>query len=187
MQRKAVGVLLFAVALAFIGQSVWMEAKARLAQVLLARAWQERVAGTPEPKPWPWADTWPVALLRAPRLGAQQIVLAGASGRNMAFGPTHLSSSARPGSDTNVVLSGHRDTHFAFLEHLELGDEIVIETPDEREHRYAVTGLAVVDENDTWVAEPTDDKSLTLVTCYPFDAIIPGGRERYVVRATAYP
>ena len=63
-KRKANSVLLFAIALALIGQSVWMEAKARLAQVLLARAWQERVAGTSEPKPWPWADTWPVALLR---------------------------------------------------------------------------------------------------------------------------
>ena len=84
-------------------------------------------------------------------------------------------------------MSGHRDTHFAFLEHLEIGDEIVIETSDELEHRYAVTGVGVVDERDTWVAEPTDDKMLTLVTCYPFDAIIPGGPERYVVRATAYP
>ena len=68
-----------------------------------------------------------------------------------------------------------------------MGDEIVIETPDKREHRYAVTSARVVDERDTWVAEPTDEKTLTLVTCYPFDAIVPGGPERYVVRATASP
>jgi hypothetical protein len=28
---------------------------------------------------------------------------------------------------------------------------------------------------------------LTLITCYPFDAIAPGGPQRYVVRAVAEP
>jgi sortase (surface protein transpeptidase) len=30
---------------------------------------------------------------------------------------------------------------------------------------------------------PTGRKSLTLITCWPFDAIVPGGPLRYVVRA----
>ncbi len=167
------------------GESVWILAKAQLAQLLLARAWEQRVLGTPRPKPWPWADTWPVALLRAPRLGEEQIVLAGASGRNMAFGPTHIGSSATLGGESNAVLSGHRDTHFAFLEHLRAGDELVIDTPDTKRYRYRVETTYVVDENDLWVLDATDEKVLTLVTCFPFDAIVPGGPERYVVRAVA--
>ena len=41
----------------------------------------------------------------------------------------------------------------------------------------------MVDHRDTWVAEDTLDTRLTLVTCYPFDAIRPGGPLRYVVSA----
>ena len=185
MQRRALGFFFIALALVLFGESVWILAKAQLAQLLLARAWEERTLGATEPKPWPWADTWPVALLRAPRLGEEQIVLAGASGRNMAFGPTHVGSTAKPGENGNAVLSGHRDTHFAFLEHLRRGDELVVDTPDETRHRYRVETAYVVDESALWVLEDTDEKTLTLVTCYPFDAVVPGGPERYVVRAVA--
>jgi len=30
---------------------------------------------------------------------------------------------------------------------------------------------------------PTERAMLTLITCYPFDAVVPGGPLRYVVRA----
>ncbi len=185
MQRRALGLFFIALALALFGESLWILAKAQLAQLLLRRAWEQRVAGAADPKPWPWADTWPVALLRAPRLGEHYFVLAGASGRNMAFGPTHVGSSDALGGASNAVVSGHRDTHFAFLEHLTPGDELVIDTPDSKRHRYRVETTHVVDENDLWVLEPTDAKMLTLVTCFPFDAVVPGGPERYVVRAIA--
>ena len=185
MQRRALGLFFIALALALFGESVWILAKAQLAQLLLARAWEQKVSGAAEPKPWPWADTWPVALLRAPRLGEDRIVLAGASGRNMAFGPTHVDSSAKLGEHSNAVLSGHRDTHFAFLEHLRTGDELVVDTPDAKRHRYRVSTTHVVDESELWVLDETDEKVLTLVTCFPFDAVVPGGAGRFVVRAVA--
>ena len=106
MQRRALGLFFIALALALFGESIWILAKAQLAQLLLARAWEQRVAGAAEPKPWPWADTWPVALLRAPRLSEDYFVLAGASGRNMAFGPTHVGSSDVLGGASNAVVSG---------------------------------------------------------------------------------
>ncbi len=185
MQRRALGLFFIALALALFGESVWILAKAQLAQLLLARAWERRIDGAAEPKPWPWADTWPVALLRAPRLGKDYVVLAGASGRNMAFGPTHVGSTDVLGGASNAVVSGHRDTHFAFLEFLTPGDELVVDTPDSKRHRYRVETTHVVDENDLWVLDPTDDKMLTLVTCFPFHAVLPGGPERFVVRAIA--
>jgi len=40
-----------------------------------------------------------------------------------------------------------------------------------------------VDRHDTWVARDAGDTRLTLVTCYPFDALRPGGPQRYVVAA----
>ena len=64
--------------------------KAVVAQFLLARAWATRRPGADRPRPWPWADTWPVGRLAVPRLEVDQIVLAGATGRTLAFGPARL-------------------------------------------------------------------------------------------------
>jgi sortase A len=183
--RRFIGFALIGAGLVLGGKGAWIPIKARLAQALLVHAWDERLEGDSEPKPWPWADTWPVAVLRAPRLGVERVVLSGASGRNMAFGPTHLGDTAAPGSAGNTVLSGHRDTHFAFLQNLAPGDELWLDTADRVRHRYRVVDLDVVDERTSWVTAPTEDAVLTLVTCYPFDAVLPGGPGRFVVRAVA--
>jgi sortase A len=157
--------------------------KAWLAQRLLARAWAETRAGAGSVKPWPWADTWPVARLTAPRHGVELIVLADTSGRSLAFGPGHLAGTAPPGTAGNTVLSGHRDTQFRFLKDLALGDEIRLETADGATLVYAVTGTFVVHTSDPGVTQETGVSRLTLVTCYPFDAVVPGGALRYVVEA----
>ena len=102
----------------FIGQGTYIHAKALLAQVLLEAAWLETRHGIKEVKPWPWADTWPVSRLSVPSLGVSRIVLAGASGQSLAFGPGHLFSSAEPGEQGNVIIAGHRDTHFTFIKNI---------------------------------------------------------------------
>ncbi len=48
---------------------LWIDAKALLAQRLISVAWERTlIAGEAGVKPWPWADTWPVARLQVPRL-----------------------------------------------------------------------------------------------------------------------
>jgi hypothetical protein len=47
--------------------------------------------------------------------GKNWYILAGASGRNLAFGPTHVSSKSIPGEKGNSVIIGHRDTQFNSL------------------------------------------------------------------------
>ena len=165
------------------GRGLWIPVKAEIAQGLLERAWARTRAGEGEARPWSWADTWPVARLAAPRQGVEMIVLAGASGAVLAFGPGHLAGSAAPGETGNAVIAGHRDTHFEFLRRLEPGDEIRLETPGGARHRYRVEEARVVDERDVSVLRPADGSVLTLVTCYPFDAVVPGGPLRFVVRA----
>ena len=165
------------------GHALWIEAKARLAQHLIRRAWQQEQAGAGEVRPWPWADTHPVARLVVPGLDIDLMVLAGASGRTLAFGPGHMSGTPLPGERGNAVVSGHRDTHFAFLRWLREADPMVIEGRDGRRHRYVVQRAFVVDQQETWVAADHGDTRLTLVTCYPFDAIRPRGPRRYVVSA----
>jgi sortase A len=176
--------LVFALAgVAVMARASWIPAKAGLAQVLLHHAWERARAGEARPAPWPWADTWPVARLTAPARGRTVYVLAGASGRTLAFGPGHVAGTARPGTVGNCALAGHRDTHFAFLKELEPGEELVLETAAGERFRYRVEDALVVHESDTWVLDPVPDRVLTLVTCHPFDTVIPGGAMRYVVRA----
>lgn len=167
-----------------IGHAGYIHAKARLAQLLIARAWAQTQAGEVNVKPWPWADTWPVAHLTAPAQGVDLYVLAGAEGRSLAFGPGHVYGTPLPGEAGNSVIGGHRDTHFAFLEQLERGDELDVDTPHGEHARYRVTGGEVVHKDDLDVlAQPAEGAYLTLVTCYPFDAVRPGGPLRYAVTA----
>jgi sortase A len=163
-------------------EGLWIPAKAALGQVLLERAWERVDDGGEAVRPWPWADTWPVARLRLPARGLDLVVLAGASGESLAWAPGWIRSSAPPGSDGNVALAGHRDTHFRVLERLEPGEPLVLETPT-GERSYRVTGSRIVDRSETGVLADTDRPTLTLVTCYPFDAVVPGGPLRWVVTA----
>ena len=43
----------------------------------------------------------------------------------------------------------------------------------------------MVDEGDTWVITDNDGPTLVLITCWPLDSPVAGGRWRYVVWATA--
>jgi sortase A len=116
---------------------------------------------------------------------ADVLVLAGASGRTLAWGPGHLDDSAPLGSAGNAVLSAHRDTHFRFLRDMAAGDAIGVELPDGRQYRYRVREAYVADVQALRLPRNTAVPTLTLVTCYPFDTIVPGGPLRYVVVAEA--
>ncbi|HEV8615403.1 MAG TPA: class GN sortase [Methylomirabilota bacterium] len=190
MRREALGVLvvvLAAVGLWQVGHGAWIHAKAGLAQCLLHRAWARTLTGERDVKPWPWADTWPVGRLRAPGHGVDLIVLADVSGRTLAFGPGHVPGSAVPGAAGTAVITGHRDTHFRFLERVRPGDELVVEMPGRRPARFLVHETAVLDARSAVIRTAEDSAALVLLTCYPFGALRPGGPLRWAVvaRATA--
>jgi sortase A len=66
---------------------------------------------------------------------------------------------------------------------MRLGDAVEIETPSRETARYRVIATAVLDARDVAGLTPRGDDSLTLITCWPFDALVPGGPLRYVVEA----
>jgi sortase A len=165
------------------GQGAYIPAKAWVAQELMNRAWRRVEGGSSRTAPWPWADTWPVAKLSAQQGNVELIVLEGGSGRTLAFGPGHLSISALPGQVGNSVIAGHRDTHFQFLQYVDVGDSFNVELPNGRRHLYEVVHIDVVDSRRGALVLDTDEPMLSLVTCYPFDAMDPGGPMRYVVSA----
>ena len=127
------------------------------------------------------ADTVPAAVLSAPGRGVRLLVLEGDSGRNLAFGP--VLASGRSGS-RDVVISGHRDTHFRFLQDLQFGDRLRLATRG-GSREYAVRELEVVDSRRQEIVIDPGIERLSLVTCYPFGSPLAGGPLRYVV--TAYP
>ena len=167
-----------------LGHGAYIPAKAWLAQELMQHAWARAGSTETRSRPWPWADTWPVARLTARSGEVDLIVLAGGSGRTLAFGPGHLSASAMPGEVGNTVIAGHRDTHFQFLRDVEAGDRLTIESSEGIKHVYKVTGLDIVDSRKGRLLLDTDAAILSLVTCYPFDAVDAGGPLRYVVTAS---
>ncbi len=179
----AAALVLIAGGLWQLGGAGWIHAKAWLAQGLLEASWAASLAGAGPVRPWPWADTWPVARLEAPGLGVARIVLAGANGRTLAFGPGHMGGTAAPGAAGHAILSGHRDTHFRFLKDLAPGDALRIQRPDGGWQEYRVTGTEVIDARQARLAPDDGRPILSLVTCYPFDAITTGGPLRYVVTA----
>lgn len=179
---------------------LYIFAKAELAQLLIANAWHKNLNSTADHKPWPWADTHPVAELTIK--DQKWYVLAGASGRNLAFAPSHVSATPIPGEKGNSVIVGHRDTQFNSLKMLQQGDIIEVKNKHSSQ-KYQVTMLRVAlhtqleylqrhTVNDSFLDNSFFDDSfyneppsLTLITCYPFDSLLPNPSHRYIVRATA--
>ena len=180
---RAFALLLLLTGMWQFGGGLAIRAKAILAQILVRDAWARTLAGERQAKPWPWADTWPVARLAVPERNIDLFVLAGANGRTIAFGPGHVFGTALPGDEGNSVIGGHRDTHLAFLRDTKPGTEIRVQRADGEWRRYRVEASAVLDAADLWVTRQDGPMRITLVTCYPFDALRPGGSERYVVFA----
>ncbi len=185
LERLALALL--AAGIACMAAALYLHGKALLAQVLIDRAWQRAQAGTPAPQPWPWADTTPIGKLELPqRAGAGTralYVLEGASGRNLAFGPVHDPASVRPGLPGNSVVEGHRDTHFSALRGLTVGQRLRVQGTDRRWMQFVVSDVRVVDSRRTRIGLEAGWPRLTLVTCYPFEAVVPGGPLRWVVTA----
>lgn len=151
------------------------DAKAGLAGRLIDSAWARAVDGEPTPKPWPWADTWPVARLTAPDHTAHAVVLHEAGGEAMAFGPAWLAQTAEPGAPGVAVIAAHRDTDFAFLRDIVPGDAVEVLRPDGAALRFTVTHTEVVRHDRSGIV-PDDGgpPRLALVTCWPFGVRDPG-------------
>ncbi|WKD50555.1 class GN sortase [Microbulbifer spongiae] len=164
-----------------LGSAGWQLAKAQLAQILIANAWEARLQGGAAQKPWPWADTWPVARLQLAGQ-APLMVLAGGSGQSLAFGPGMLAGSGHPGELRTTVIAAHRDTHFAGLEKVQRGSAVYLQDPHGRWHTYRVAEMRIV--NSARERLPIfAERGLLLVTCYPFNALTAGGPLRYLVYA----
>ena len=159
--------------------SLWVPAKAALAQYLLEESWEHYQLTGDKRRPWPWADHHAVARLVVPRQNISQVVLSGDTGRSLAFAP-----GLTEGIDSNAakVISAHRDTHFRFLEDVAINDTLILEQ-GKGATQYTILATEIVDATKIKVDPSVIPNGLILVTCYPFDAPATGGPLRYLVFA----
>lgn len=186
MRRKILmliaGSLLLAGVVQF-GGALSVPAKAWLSVALIDRAWAQTLDGEAEAKPWPWMDSAPVAKIAVPRLNKEFVVMRGTSGTVLAFAPGWHEGTDRPGAPGISLVSAHRDTHFGFLNELQRGDEITLQTSEGRQIEYVVDELRIVMDPQVQVKRNEQESTLLLSTCFPFVNWQPGGEMRFIVVA----
>jgi sortase A len=127
------------------------------------------------------AEGEPVARVRIPRLDLSVVVAEGTTDGVLRRAAGRMSVSAPPGSDGNVVVAAHRDSYFRPLEHVEIGDEVMLDGPAGSDV-YTVEWTRVVDPSALEVTADPGYPALTLVTCYPF-RYLGSAPQRFIVRA----
>jgi sortase A len=123
----------------------------------------------------------PLAVLRIPRLGLEVPVWDGIDEGTLNRGVGIIPDTAPVDGGGNTGLAGHRDGFFRVLEGIAKGDVMELDTPAGTQE-FTVTDTWIVEQESVWVLDPTQERSLTLVTCYPFRYV---GRapNRFIVRA----
>lgn len=125
----------------------------------------------------------PLAVMRIDKIGIQVPVYEGTDEFTLNRGVGRIAGTAAVGGAGNLGIAGHRDSFFRGLKDVAIGDGIDLLTVSGNE-AYTVSSIEIVDPGDVWVLNPTEEKTLTLVTCYPF-YYVGHAPKRYIVKATA--
>ena len=169
----------------------WLPVKAWLSQELISYSWQkslqqQRVSTNKTMiKPWPWADTFPIAELSFKRIKKNIVVLNGGDPTTLAFSAGAVAPFNQTNSTTPFVVAGHRDSHFAFLKEIRMKDVISMTDQNGQSQLYQVEAIDIVDASlgNLPITDNDNDNSLILITCYPFNSISEEANERYVITA----
>jgi LPXTG-site transpeptidase (sortase) family protein len=139
--------------------------------------------------PVPPVDIQPIArgtfvgTVAIPRLGLDAVIAQGADDHTLSRAVGHLADTPFPWQTGNSALAGHRDALFRPLRRIRVGDEIRVSTLHGA-FRYRVSRTLVVPPDAVWVVGPTRQRTLTLITCYPF-VYVGHAPKRFIVRAVA--
>lgn len=107
--------------------------------------------------------------LDIPRMGLDDIILEGTSLAVLRYGPGHLQGSPYPGQAGNSVIVAHDDLAFHTLGRLETGDLLYVTTTKGKTLTFKVENSKIIGPQDV-IALNTSVPTLTLSTCYPFNA-----------------
>jgi len=127
----------------------------------------------------------PLGILTISDLNIQVPIYNGTSEHILDRGAGRIRGMARMNDDANLGISAHRDSFFRGLKDIEEGTVILIQSTHGVE-KYEVSNINIVAKTDTSVLAPVDQKTLTLVTCYPFYHV-GAAPERMIVTALPVP
>jgi sortase A len=122
-----------------------------------------------------------IGSLTIPALKQKLPIIEGTGTDELKKGVGHFIQSVLPGQEDNCVLSGHRDTVFANLGKLKIGDQLIVQT-SAGTYTYEIKGIRIVHKDDKTVIVPADHAILTVTTCYPF-SYIGNAPDRYILIA----
>jgi sortase A len=125
-------------------------------------------------------DEAPLAILSINKLDLKVPIYNGTDEINLNRGAGRIKGTAWIDSPGNLGIAGHRDGFFRVLKDIELGDNIQMLT-FQGKTEFVVSSITIVDPTDVSVLAPTDDSTITLVTCYPF-YFVGHAPKRYIVK-----
>ena len=122
-----------------------------------------------------------LAILDIPRLNLSTPVLSGDDAVTLDVAVGHLPDTPLPWEVGNSALAAHRDGLFRPLRDIRVGDGVRLRT-QRGDFTYRVRETKIVMPDDLSVLAPTDDHTLTLITCYPFN-FVGNAPKRFIVHA----
>ena len=122
-----------------------------------------------------------LAILRIPRIQLEVPVYDGTTDAVLDLAAGRIEDTALPGTKGNVGIAAHRDGFFRVLKDIKQGDALVLDTPVATE-QYRVEWIKITVPEDVSVIDPTPDRAVTLVGCYPF-YFKGSAPQRFIVRA----
>jgi len=179
---KKLAVFLAVTGVLALGYCVYSYVEARLYQSKAALELEVKVPVPAEPavRPHP-AEGSVIAKLDIARLELSTVVVEGTGDSQLRVAAGHIRGTSPPGEGGNSGVAAHRDTFFRALRSVRIDDVISVKTHD-REIEYRVVSTKIVSPKDVQVLAPTEQETLTLVTCYPFN-YVGAAPSRFIVRA----
>lgn len=111
-----------------------------------------------------------LGIMEIEKIGLVVTLAEGTDNKSITLSVGHFPKTAMPGQVGNFAVVGHRSyrygAYFNRLDELESGDIVRVKTVD-GVFSYAVDSKMVVEPTDTWVLEPSETATMTLVTCTP--------------------
>ena len=80
----------------------------------------------------------------------------------------HYNTSPNPGQPGNMIIGFHREPQFEYINQMNVGQSISIETRDCATYTYRITGKWVLAPSNVTQLVPTSGSQLTLITCTPW-------------------
>ena len=181
----ALGCCLVVFGLIGIAKASMQPIKAIIGQHYLEVAWKESLKANKLSKPWRSADFYMIGELTVPKLKISRVILNSASGEAMAWGIGRVSNAQSSSKSKPIILAGHRDSHMKFMSKLNIGDKIELIMSDRVLKTFIIYKTDITKKPELVMsAFNSENESLILTTCWPFNSQKPG-TERYIVTAEA--